>query len=94
MIVEVTKDNRSKKQKWIDHLEGLLDMEKQKVAGYEQLAKVHSAYIAILLRKLDATEDNPINIKASDVTQALEMYESRAIATNDGFGLYYEVKDK
>ena len=77
-----------------EKLKQMVEAEREKVAGYEQLAKVHSAYIAILLRKLDATEDNPINIKASDVTQALEMYESRAIATNDGFGLYYEVKDK
>lgn len=77
-----------------EKLKQMVETEREKVAGYEQLAKVHSAYIAILLRKLEATEDNPINIKASDVTQALEMYESRAIATNDGFGLYYEVKDK
>ena len=77
-----------------EKLKQMLEAEREKVAGYEQLAKVHSAYISILLRKLDATEDNPINIKASDVTEALTMYESRAIATNDGFGLYYEVKDK
>ena len=77
-----------------EKLKQMVEAEREKVAGYEQLAKVHSAYIAILLRKLEATKDNPINIKASDVTQALEMYESRAIATNDGFGLYYEVKDK
>lgn len=77
-----------------EKLKQMLEAEREKVAGYEQLAKVHSAYISILLKKLEATEDNPINIKASDVTQALEMYESRAIATNDGFGLYYEVKDK
>lgn len=86
------KDKRSRKQKWIDLLDDQLYAEKEKVAGYEQIAKVHSAYIAILLRKLEATEDNPINIKASEVTEALTMYESRAVATKEGFGLYYEVK--
>ena len=62
--------------------------EREKVAGYVQVAKVHSAYISILLNKLGATEDNKINIPASEVTEALAKYEARAVATDDGFGLY------
>ena len=62
--------------------------EREKVAGYEQLAKVHGAYISILLKKLGATEDNKVEIKATEVTEALEKYEARAIATESGFALY------
>ena len=63
--------------------------EREKIASYEQLAKVHSAYISILLKKLGATEDNKVEIKATEVTEALNKYESRAIATDEGFALYY-----
>ncbi len=72
----------------------LLDMigkEREKVAGYEQLAKVHSAYISILLKKLGATEDNLITITAEDVKEALKKYEARAIQVEGGYSLYCEV---
>ena len=72
----------------------LLEMvanEREKVAGYEQLAKVHSAYISILLKKLGATEEKMITITASEVTEALKMYEARAIKVDNGYGLYCEV---
>ena len=91
MIVEVEKDKRSKKQKWIDHLEGQLSAEREKVAGYEQLAQVNSAYISILLKRLGATEDNKVDVPATEITEALEKYEARAIATENGFALYYSV---
>lgn len=65
--------------------------EREKVAGYEQLAKVHSAYISILLNRLGATKDNPITITAAEVTEALEKYEARAMPADDGFNIYCEV---
>ena len=65
--------------------------EREKVAGYEQIAKVHSAYISILLNKLGATKDNPVTITASEVTEALNKYEARAIPAEDGYSLYCEV---
>ena len=80
---------QSKSQKWIDYLEALLAEEKEKVAGYEQLAKVHSAYIAILLKKLGATEDNKVNISAPEVKETIEKCEVRAELTDDGYSLYY-----
>jgi hypothetical protein len=73
-----------------EKLKQMLEAERAKVAGYEQLAKVHSAYISILLKKLGATEDNMIVIAASEVTEALKKYEARAIATDGGFSLYLE----
>ena len=65
--------------------------EKEKVAGYEQIAKVHSAYISILLNKLEAKKDNPVTITASEVTEALKKYEARAMPAEDGYSLYCEV---
>lgn len=62
--------------------------ERQKVSGYEEIAKVYSAYIAILLNKLGATKDNTITITAGEVTKALKMYEARAIQVDGGYGLY------
>ena len=61
---------------------------KERVAGYEQMAQVQSAYISILLKRLGATEDNKVDIKATEVAEALEKYEERAIATEEGFALY------
>jgi hypothetical protein len=72
-----------------EKLKQMLMEERQKVAGYEQIAQVHSAYISILLKKLGATEDNKVEIKASEVTEALGKYEARAEATEKGFSLYY-----
>ena len=67
----------------------MIGEEREKVAGYEQVAQVNSAYIAILLKKLGATEDKPIDVPATDITEALSKYEARAVATEGGFGLYY-----
>ena len=74
-------------------LKDMLEAEREKVRGYEQIAKVHSAYIAILLNKLGATEDKPITIKASEVTEALEKYEARAMVEpkESSWKLYCEV---
>ncbi len=65
--------------------------ERAKVAGYEQIAKLHSAYISILLKKLGATEDNMITITAEEVKEALKKYEARAIQVEGGYSLYCEV---
>ena len=73
-----------------DKLKKMLIAEREKAKGYEELARVHSAYISILLKKLKATEKNMVDIMAKDVTEALTKYESRAVATKNGFGLYYE----
>ena len=76
-----------------EKLKQMLQAEREKVAGYEQLAQVHSAYISILLQKLGATEDNKVEIKAPEVSDAMAKYEARAVATDSGFALYVtEVK--
>jgi rubrerythrin len=63
---------------WVKRLEQMLEAEKQKVKGYEELAKVHSAYIAILLQRLKATEGKPVVISAEATTHALSNLEVRA----------------
>lgn len=74
-----------------DNLKKMVEREREKVAGYEQIAQVHSAYISILLNKLGATKDNMITITASEVTEALKKYESRAMPAENGYSLYCEV---
>lgn len=93
MSVEVTKDTRSKKQKWIDYLEEKLNEEREKVKGYEEIARLHSAYISILLQKLGATKDSPITITKEDVTEAMQKYEVRALyeTTDSTLKIYCEV---
>ena len=65
--------------------------EREKVAGYEEIVRMYSAYIAILLKKLGATEDNMITITAEEVTEALEKYVALAVQTEGGYSLYCEV---
>jgi len=78
-----------------EKLKQMLTAEREKVAGYEQIAKAHSAYISILLKKLGATQDNPLPIMALEVKEAMQKYEARAIPIDGlslaaGFGLYCE----
>ena len=72
-------------------LVNMLSKEREKVAGYEQVAKVHSAYISILLKKLGATtEGKMIPITDAEVREALKRNEARAVKTDDGWGLFCE----
>lgn len=68
----------------------MITAEREKVAGYEQVANVHSAYISILLKKLGANEDNVIIITDAEVKDALKNNEARAVKTENGWGLYCE----
>ena len=76
-----------------EKLKKMLLAEREKVAGYEQVAKVHSAYISILLKKLGATKDNAVAFTDAEVKEALSKYEARAIRAENGWGLYCEVKE-
>lgn len=87
---EKRKIERQRIKAWHKYYEKRIAEEKGKRSGYEELAIVHSAYISILLKKLGATEENKVDIKASEITEALSKYEARAVATEGGFGLYYE----
>lgn len=74
----------------IAQLEKIVAAEKEKAIAYEQIAKIHSAYIAILLKKLEASKDNAVVITSEDVNEAMEKYETRGLPVEGGFGLYFE----
>lgn len=62
----------------------MLMEERQKVEGYNELFKVHTAYISILLKKLGATEDKAVTISQEEVKGALEKLEPRAVVEGNG----------
>lgn len=86
-------EKRSRREKWDDYQAEQLEAEIEKNKGYEQLAKVHSAYISILLKKLGATDSNTaISLTQAEVKEALEKYEARAVIepTEASYKLYCE----
>lgn len=85
---------KDKLKKLNEKLVEMVKAEKEKVAGYNQIAKLHSAYIAILLDKLGGTEDNPILIENIDVTNALEETEVRGYPPYEGAWCLYYAKKK
>ena len=78
---------REKEQ--IAKLKQMVEHEREKVAGYEQISKLHAAYIAILLRKLGATENEPFTITAADVAEAMGL-EVRGYPDGTSWKLYVE----
>lgn len=74
-------------------LKKMLMVERAKVKDYEAIAKVHSAYISILLKRLGATEDNPQTFTKAEIKETLEKYEARGIPVEDGYSLWCEVID-
>ena len=74
---------------WIKRLEWELEKEKAKNEGYEEVVKMNGAYISVLLKKLGATEDNKVDITASELKEALNSYEARAVTDGNVFSLYY-----
>ena len=79
--------------KWIKHLEGVLKAEKERVAGYEQVAQVHSAYISILLKRLGAREDNAVVISPQEISEAMKGEPPRANVEDGTYKLYYVVEE-
>ena len=74
----------------------MVNAEREKVKGYEEIAKVYSAYIAILLKKLGATDsNNAITIPKVEIAKALEHYETRAMVEFADYSikLYCEVTE-
>lgn len=76
-----------------DKLKKMLEDERARVVGYEQIAKVHSAYIGILLQRFGAVKDNGVKITGTQVKEAMAKLEVRALPEEDGFTLYIESKE-
>lgn len=79
-----------RQNKWIAHLKEMLAKEREKIAGYEQMAKIYTAYIYLLLKKLEAVEDNKVTFKEDEIQEAIRKGETRAIRSEEGWSLYYE----
>lgn len=72
----------------------MVEAERQKTDGYNQIIKMYSAYISILLQRLGATKDNAVLMKNSDIKYALNSFEARVLTSDDGWNLYFEqIKD-
>lgn len=86
-------DRLSRDKKWEFVYEEKYEAERAKMSGYAELARMHGAYIAILLQKLGATKDNTVTITAEEVKEALNKYEARAMyeTTDKSWKLYCEV---
>ena len=67
----------------------MVEEKREQVAGYEQLAKLHAAYIALLLQKLGATKENPFAITKEDVAKAMKL-EAKGLIDGEVFKLYFE----
>lgn len=69
----------------------MLGEEREKVAGYEQVAKVHCAYISILLKRLGATKDKAVEIQPQEIADNIGKDEARALISGSGvYSLYIE----
>ncbi len=90
-MAETKKQDIEKVKKQNERLRKMIGEEREKVAGYEQVARVHSAYITILLKRLGADKDNAVDIRAHEIAEALEKNEARAFISEKGtYSLYYE----
>ena len=76
-----------------DRKQRLLEMvqrEREKIEGYEQMSKVYSAYIYLLLKKLEATKDSMVTFKKDEIQETIQKCAIRALPVEDGWSLYYE----
>lgn len=74
---------------WVSKLESELAAEKQKAKGYEELARIHNAYIAILLHKLNATKKQSVAITKEEISHAMDHFEARAYSQEEGVWNFY-----
>lgn len=89
-----TVEKKRKIRAWHRYYENRIAEEKGKIRGYEELARIHSAYITVLLKRLGATEDNMVTITAEEVKEALTKYETRVVPADGGCSLYCEVVEE
>lgn len=79
----------------VEKLRKMLADERDKVAryedgeGYEGVYRIQNAYIAVLLSKMGAKEENPVTILMEDITKAMEHYDVRAGVSEDGSWKFY-----
>lgn len=87
-------DNQEKLRKRLEKMKARYEDERGRVKAYEQIVKMYSAYMAVLLNALSAVKDKPFKLKHSEITKGLEEFEVRAIPSEAGFDMYVEKKEK
>lgn len=54
-----------------EKLRKMYEVEREKNAGHEELSNIQNAYIAVLLKKMGATEEHPIIVTNDEVKELL-----------------------
>ena len=68
---------------------------REQVEAHEQIAKMHSAYIALLLERLNADKDHPVELTQDIINKAMVRMEARASVPEEGkFCMYYAELDQ
>jgi uncharacterized protein (UPF0371 family) len=75
-------------------LRKMYEAEREKSAGHEELAKIQNAYIAILLKKLGATNETPVTITNEDVKEVLGSDIVRVSVSEKGVWRFYIEESK
>ena len=84
----------AKLKKQNERLLNMLCDAREKEKGYQEISKVHTAYIAVLLKKLGATsEETAISITDAETKEALANYETRGAIDNGVWKLFAVEKD-
>ena len=86
---EMKKEMTKKEEKLVQ----MVETEREKVAGYQQIIELYSGYIAILLEKLGATKENGVAITSAEVDEAMKKYETRGITKDGAISLFIEEKN-
>jgi hypothetical protein len=58
-------------------------------AGYKELSQIQNAYIAVTLKRMGATEENPVPIINDEITEAMDKLEVRAVVGDNGEWKFY-----
>ena len=67
------------------------DEKRLEVNGYRELTRIQNAYIAILLKKLGATKENPATMTKGEVKDAVAKGEPvMADVSDSGYGFYID----
>ena len=92
MSIKAKEAARRKRQN--EKLRKMVEDARKDIAGHEELAKIHTAYVGVLLNKLGATKESPVTITNEEVREALAKCDVRAtVADSCAWNLYCEVKD-
>ncbi|MBQ4145888.1 MAG: hypothetical protein IJD36_04585 [Clostridia bacterium] len=92
-MAESKREELARVKKKNEHLLKMVQDAREREKGYEQVAQVYSAYIAILLKRIGATEDNPVTVGGKEIAEALNNIETLALPDDSGeWKLFYREK--